>query len=342
MAAPSATIFGVSGLALTGGERAFFREVDPWGFILFSRNVESPSQVAALVSSLRDGVGRAAPVLIDQEGGRVQRLGPPHWRDWGPVAHLFRPRADEANASEALALRYRIIAEELRTLGIDVDCTPLLDLPRRGSHEIIGDRALGTAPEPVARRAQVLCDALKAGGVLPVLKHLPGHGRATVDSHQALPRVSTPLAELEATDFAAFRPVAGEALGMTAHIVYEAIDPSACATLSRPAVDLIRNGIGFDGCLMTDDISMRALAGPTTARVTGAINAGCDLILHCNGNMAEMVEIAAAAPRLAGASRARAERAVAARDASLASVAALDVEAAYARYLSLAAEAAHA
>lgn len=337
MAAPSATIFGVAGPGLSARERDFLRAAAPWGFILFARNIETPAQVTALVQDLRDAVGRNAPVLIDQEGGRVARLRPPHWRGWCPVAELLNGR-DEATARAALGLRYRIIAAELAALGIDVDCMPLLDLPVPGSHDVIGARALGTDPALVAARAQVVCDALKAGGVLPVIKHLPGHGRAMVDSHLALPRVATDLATLDATDFAAFRPLAGEVLGMTAHIVYEAIDPDACATLSPACVALIRTRIGFDGCLMTDDLAMHALSGPMAARVAGAIGAGCDLILHCNGELPEMEAIAAAAPRLAGRALARAERALAARRAPDA----FDADAAHARYRALTGEAAHA
>ncbi|MBK0398401.1 glycoside hydrolase family 3 protein [Limibaculum sp. M0105] len=337
MAAARACIFGVGGLALTSRERDFLRAADPWGFILFSRNVDTPAQVAALVAELRDAVGRKAPVLIDQEGGRVARLRPPHWRGWRPVAEIFDGR-DEAVAREALALRYRVIAAELAALGIDVDCMPLLDLPTQGSHDVIGARALGTEPARVAERARVVCDALKAGGVLPVIKHLPGHGRSTVDSHEGLPRVSTDFATLDATDFAAFRPLAGEALGMTAHIVYEAIDAERCATLSPDCISLIRQGIGFDGCLMTDDLSMHALTGPMGARAADAIAAGCDLILHCNGDMPEMEAIAEATPRLAGQALARAQAALDAR----ATPDAFDVDAAYARYLSLTGEDVHA
>ncbi|MCL5778546.1 beta-N-acetylhexosaminidase [Limibaculum sp. FT325] len=337
MAAPSASIFGVLGPALTQAERAFLREADPWGFILFARNIESPAQVAALVAGLREAVGRNAPVLIDQEGGRVARLRPPHWRGWRPVAHLFDGRA-EAEAREALRLRYRIIAAELAALGIDVNCMPLLDLPVPGSHDVIGARALGTEPAPVAARARVVCEALREGGVLPVVKHLPGHGRATVDSHEGLPRVATDLATLDATDFEAFRPLAGEVLGMTAHIVYEAVDPDACATLSPACIRLIRERIGFEGCLMTDDLSMHALAGPMGARAGAALAAGCDLILHCNGEMAEMEAIAAATPGLAGAALARADRALAARRAP----GSFDADDAHARYLALTGEAAHA
>jgi beta-N-acetylhexosaminidase len=338
MTAPTAAIYGVSGPELTSHERSFLREADPWGFILFARNVETPGQVATLVAALRDAVGREAPVLIDQEGGRVARLRPPHWRDWCPVAEIFAPGRDEGSAREALFLRYRIIAAELRALGIDVDCMPLLDLPVPGSHDVIGARALGSDPVLVAERARIVCDALLAGGVLPVIKHLPGHGRAMVDSHEALPRVDTPLDELRATDFAAFRPVSDQVLGMTAHIVYDALDPERCATLSPACIAEIRDLIGFDGCLMTDDLSMHALKGPFATRVAEALGAGCDLVLHCNGDMAEMEEIAGAAPRLSGRALERADRALAARQAP----APFDPDAAHERYLALTGEALHA
>lgn len=332
-----AAIFGLAGPGLTAAERAFFAEAAPWGFILFARNVESPAQVARLTAALREAVGRDAPVLIDQEGGRVARLGPPHWRRWQPVMRLF-DGADEEAALEAVRLRYRIIAEELAGLGIDVDCVPLLDVPAPGAHDVIGERALGRDATAVARRGRAVCAGLRGGGVLPVIKHLPGHGRAGADSHHDLPRVATPLAELDAVDFAAFRPLAGEALGMTAHVVYEAIDPRACATLSPAVIGAIRREIGFGGLLMTDDLSMRALSGSMAARTQGALAAGCDVILHCNGDMAEMREIAAHAPLLAGEAAARAARAEARRG----NREPVDLWAAEARYSELTGEKLHA
>ncbi len=335
--AARAAILGLAGTGLTPGERRFFAEAAPWGFILFARNVESPAQVRRLTASLRDAVGRDAPVLIDQEGGRVARLRPPHWRQWRPVLRLF-DGADEGRALEAARLRYRIIAEELRAVGVDVDCMPLLDVPAPGGHEIIGDRALGADAAAVARRGKAVCEGLRAGGVLPVIKHLPGHGRAGADSHHELPRVDAPLAALEATDFAAFRPLAQEALGMTAHVVYEAIDPENCATLSPAAIRAIRESIGFGGLLMTDDLSMQALAGSMTERTTRSLAAGCDVVLHCNGDMAEMEEIAACTPLLAGEAARRAARAEAARRAPEP----CDIAAAEARYKEITGEALHA
>ena len=332
-----AVIFGLAGPELTPAERAFFAEAAPWGFIVFARNIDSPRQVARLTADLRDAVGRDAPVLIDQEGGRVQRLRPPHWRQWQPVMRLF-DGADEAKALEATRLRYRIIAVELAALGIDVDCMPLLDVPAPGAHDVIGERALGRDAADVARRGRAVCEGLRAGGVLPVIKHLPGHGRAGADSHLELPRVATPLEELQAVDFAAFRPLAHEALGMTAHVVYEAIDPERCATLSPAVIRAIRQDIGFDGLLMTDDLSMKALSGTMASRTSDSLAAGCDLILHCNGDMAEMAEIAANTPLLAGRARERAARAEAQRGTREP----LDLPAAEARYSELTGERLHA
>lgn len=314
--AAGAVILGLGGPEPTPWEAGFFRDLDPWGFILFSRNVANPRQLSRLTGRLRDTVGRDAPILIDQEGGRVQRLGPPHWRRWRPVTGLFdetRNGADEERALEAVRLRYRIIADELRRIGIDVNCAPLLDVPAPGGHEIVASRALGQAADDVARRGRAVCEALLAGGVLPVVKHMPGHGRAAQDSHVALPRVAAPLDELSGVDFAPFRKLADQTLGMTAHVVYEAIDPERCATLSPEVIGVIRRDIAFDGLLMTDDLSMHALSGPMRDRARDALAAGCDVVLHCNGDMAEMLEIAADIPALSGVAAERAARAEAAR-----------------------------
>jgi beta-N-acetylhexosaminidase len=306
--AARAAIFGCAGPALGPDEAAFFRDADPWGFILFARNVETPDQLRRLTAALRESVGRDAPILIDQEGGRVQRLGPPCWRGWDDVGTALAALAPET-AEEALELRYRLIAAELVAVGIDTDCAPLLDLRLPGADPIIGARALGAEPETVARLAAAVIRGLEAGGVRPVIKHIPGHGRADADSHARLPIVSADRATLDATDFAPFRAHAGAALGMTAHVRFDAIDPARCATLSPEAIRVIREEIGFGGCLMTDDISMGALDGPIGARCDAALAAGCDLILHCNGDRAEMTAVAAATPRLAGSARARAEAA---------------------------------
>jgi beta-N-acetylhexosaminidase len=329
----TAAIFGLAGADLGPAEAAFFRDADPWGFIVFSRNIVDPAQLARLTARLRETVGRDAPILVDQEGGRVQRLGPPHWRAWRDVAALF-DGADEGRALEAARLRYRIIADELRRVGIDVNCAPLLDVRAAEGHEIIGTRALGQAAEEVARRGRAVCDGLLAGGVLPVIKHMPGHGRATVDSHFDLPRVATPRAELDRIDFAPFRALADQALGMTAHVVYEAIDAAQCATLSPAAIAAIRRDIAFDGLLVTDDLSMRALSGPMGVRAGAALAAGCDVVLHCNGDMAEMTVVAAAVPSLTGAAAGRVARAEAARGAPDPA----DIAAAVARYQELTGE----
>jgi len=326
-----AAIFGTGGPVLEAAERAFFAEADPWGFILFARNVETPDQLRRLTGDLRSAVGRDAPVLIDQEGGRVARLRPPQWRGWAPA------EADAGRGgAEALRLRYRIIAAELRAAGIDVNCMPILDLPGPGCHPIIDDRVLGRSVDEIAERGAAVCDGLMAGGVVPVIKHLPGHGRAGADSHEGLPEVDASLAALRETDFAPFRALADQPLGMTAHIRCGAIDAERPATLSPAAILLIREEIGFDGCLMTDDISMGALAGPVAARAEAALAAGCDVVLHCNGEIAEMEAVAGAVPALTEAAAARAARAEAARGAP----GPFDMAEALARYCALTGEAA--
>jgi beta-N-acetylhexosaminidase len=295
---PAAVIFGCAGLTLAAVEHDFFRDADPLGFILFQRNCETPAQVRRLVTELRDAVRRAdAPVLIDQEGGRVARLKPPHWPAYpaaGTIAALAGDRAREAAWSSA-----RLIADDLASLGITVDCLPVLDIPVTGADKVIGDRAYGNAPEKVAALGRLAAEGLLAGGVLPVVKHMPGHGRALIDSHHGLPRVAASRAELEATDFSPFRALSHLPWGMTAHVVYEAIDPDRAATLSPPVIgEVIRASIGFDGLLLTDDLSMRALGGSFAARAQAALKAGCDVILHCNGEPGEMREIAGVVPPL--------------------------------------------
>ena len=307
-----AAILGLSGLHLTQTEAAFFREADPWGFILFARNIESPEQVRALTGDLRNCVGRAAPILIDQEGGRVQRMRPPHWTQWEPMRDLC-DGDDQMDICTAITARYTQIASELRDVGIDVNCVPVLDVPQLNAHPIIGDRAFGWSAHEVAVRGREAAAALMAGGVLPVIKHLPGHGRALADSHEDLPRVTADMDDLRQVDFLPFRSMRDAPLGMTAHIVYDAIDPDACATLSAKAINLIRTEIGFEGLLMTDDLSMKALSGPMAERTRRALRAGCDLVLHCNGDMDEMTGIAAELPALEGPAKARALRAEAAR-----------------------------
>jgi beta-N-acetylhexosaminidase len=315
--AARAFISGLAGLTLTANERSFLRETQPWGLILFKRNISDPRQVTEIVESFRDAVGWQAPVLVDQEGGRVQRLGPPHWPVYPPgVRYGELYDRDPASGLAAARLAGHLIAADLAALGIDVDCLPIADVPVPGADAVIGDRAYGTEPGKVAAIAAAVAQGLQAGGVLPVLKHLPGHGRATADSHHRLPVVDTSRATLEATDFAAFRPLAGLPLGMTAHVVFSAIDAIAPATTSVTMVqEVIRGFIGFRGLLMSDDVSMNALSGTIAERSRAALAAGCDVVLHCNGNLEEMVAVATVAPELSGEAARRAEAALAARTA---------------------------
>ncbi|HWD57126.1 MAG TPA: beta-N-acetylhexosaminidase [Stellaceae bacterium] len=306
-----AILFGCAGERLTAEERALFAETEPLGLILFQRNCRDPDQVRALIAEFRECVGRDdAPVAIDQEGGRVARLKPPRWRSYPAAARL----AALPEAEEAVRLGARLIADDLAALGVTVDALPVLDLPMPGADNVIGDRAYGADPARTARLGGAAAEGLLAGGVLPIIKHIPGHGRARVDSHKALPVVDADRELLEATDFAPFRALAGLPLGnaiwaMTAHIVFPAIDAARPATLS-PAVigEVIRGAIGFDGFLVSDDIEMGALDGTLGARVAGALAAGCDAVLHCSGNLAAMCEAAAATPPLTPAAKARLAR----------------------------------
>lgn len=313
-----AFITGVSGTELTAAEREFIRSERPWGFILFKRNVETPAQVAALVAELRAIVGAAdAPILIDQEGGRVQRLGPPHWPVYPPGA-VFSTLYDTDSALGLTAARLsaRLIAADLADLGITVDCLPLADVPVPGSDAVIGNRAYGTSPDKVAAIARTVTEGLEQGGVLPVLKHIPGHGRATADTHFKLPTVDTGRDELERTDFAAFKPLADLPMAMTAHVVFSAVDPAHPATTSATMIaDVIRGAIGFQGLLMSDDVSMNALAGTIAERTRAIFAAGCDMALHCNGNIEEMREVAGHTPELSDRALERANAALAARRA---------------------------
>src|SRR5471032_2416094 len=311
-----AFITGVSGPELTAAEREFIAAERPWGFILFKRNIETPTQVILLVRELRAAIGSPdAPVLVDQEGGRVQRLGPPHWPVYPPGARYGELYDRDKSVGLACArLAGHLIAADLSVLGIDVDCLPIADVPVAGGDPVIGDRAYGTEPGKVAAIAGAIAQGLLAGGVLPVLKHLPGHGRATADSHHKLPVVDTDRASLEATDFAAFRPLAKLPLGMTAHVVFTAIDPVAPATTSVTMIrDVIRGFIGFDGLLMSDDVSMNALSGSIGERTRASFVAGCDVVLHCNGDLGEMIAVAREAPKLDGEAGRRANAALKAR-----------------------------
>jgi beta-N-acetylhexosaminidase len=305
---PRAVVFGCLGPALGEDERRFFAEADPLGFVLFARNVDTPDQVTGLVGALREAVGRAdAPVLIDQEGGRVARLGPPHWRD-APPARRFGElaRLDRFVAAEAAALNSRLIAHELTGLGIDVDCLPVLDVPVPGAHDVIGNRAYAEDPDTVAMLGRAACGGLLAGGVLPVIKHIPGHGRARADSHLELAVVEAPLEVLERSDFAPFRALSEMPLAMTAHVVYGAVDGDRPATISPLVIErVIRGAIGFDGLLITDDIAMEALSGTPALRARAAIAAGCDVVLHCTGVLDEMAAVAEAVGPLSEAAQAR-------------------------------------
>jgi len=313
-----AFITGVSGTELGAAERAFIAEARPWGFILFKRNVETPEQVASLVSGLRDAAGRAdTPILIDQEGGRVQRLGPPHWPAY-PAGAVFGALYDieRALGLKAAHLSARLIAADLAALGLTVDCLPLADVPVAGADAVIGNRAYGTEPSKVAAIARAVTDGLEQGGILPVLKHIPGHGRATADTHFKLPVVDTPRKELERTDFAAFQPLADLPMAMTAHVVFSALDPAQPATTSATMVDqVIRGVIGFQGLLMSDDVSMNALAGSLAERTRAIFAAGCDIVLHCNGKLDEMRDVASETPELSGKALERARKALASRKA---------------------------
>jgi len=311
-----AFITGISGLELSADERAFIRAERPWGFILFKRNIETPPQVASLVRELRDLVGYAdVPVLIDQEGGRVQRLGPPHWPVYPPGAVFGALYDIEPQLGfKAARLSSRLIAADLIDLGITVDCLPLADVPIAGADAVIGNRAYGTEPDKVAAIARAVTEGLEQGGVLPVLKHIPGHGRATADSHFRLPTVDTGRDELDRTDFAAFQPLADLPMAMTAHVVFSALDPVHPATTSATIIrQVIRGVIGFQGLLMSDDVSMNALAGSIAERTRAIVNAGCDMVLHCNGKLDEMRDVASETPELTGEALDRANRALASR-----------------------------
>jgi beta-N-acetylhexosaminidase len=309
-----AFISGCSGPSLTPDEIAFFREADPWGLILFRRNIGAPEEVLRLTSAFRDAVGRAdAPVLVDQEGGRVQRLAPPHWQAYPSARRLGGLHAnDPLVRREVVRLNARLIAHDLRRVGITVDCLPVLDVPVPGAHDVIGDRAFAREAETIGVLGRAAAEGLLAGCVLPVMKHIPGHGRAGVDSHLDLPVVTASLAELEEQDYVPFRLLADLPAAMTAHVVYTAIDPDAPGTTSRTVLrKVVRGRIGFDGLLMSDDLSMKALRGTLGERASAALKAGCDLALHCSGVMAEMVEVAGVAPVLKGRGLARARAALA-------------------------------
>lgn len=308
MPANATILGGIAGTELTTAERDFFRAADPWGFILFGRNVESPAQLRRLTDALREAVGRDAVITVDQEGGRVQRLRGPHWFDWpAPL--------DQAVAGpRAMWLRYHLIGRELRAVGIDSNCAPTLDVAQDDTHPFLRNRCFGTDPATVATLGRAAADGMLAAGVLPVMKHMPGHGRAVADSHHGLPTVTAPADDLDAMDFAPFRVLRDLPMGMTAHIRFTALD-DAPATASPRMIALIRDRIGFDGLLMTDDITMNALSGTEAERATASITAGCDLVLHCNGTIASMEQVVAAAGPLSLDAQRRADAALALRRA---------------------------
>lgn len=301
-----AAIFGLAGPALTPAERDFFREADPWGFILFARNVADPDQLRRLTGELRMAVGREALITVDQEGGRVQRLRAPFWAEWVP------PLDDAGHGPRATLLRYRLIGQELRGLGIDSNCAPTLDIAGDLTHPFLQNRCLGRDAASVIAHGRAAADGMLAAGVLPVMKHMPGHGRAQADSHLETPEVTATLDDLRRTDFEPFRALADLPLAMTAHIRFTALD-DVPATASPRVIGLIRDEIGFDGLLMTDDLSMQGLHGTMAQRTTAAITAGCDLVLHCNGDRAEMEDVATNAGALGPQATSRAARALSLR-----------------------------
>ncbi len=305
-----ATILDAEGLRLTPEEKRLFADADPFGFILFARNIDTPDQVRALCDEMRAAVGRDCPITIDQEGGRVQRLRAPQWREWlPPLEHVQRAGK---GAERAMYLRYRIIADELRALGVDSNCAPMVDLPNAETHAFLLNRCYGYDVETVVKMGRAAAQGMLDGGVLPVLKHIPGHGRAVVDSHFDLPVVSASRDDLRDSDFAPFRQLNDLPMGMTAHLVYDAIDP-APATLSPVMMDVIRDDIGFDGLVMTDDISMKALSGTPPENAAAAIEAGCDVVLYCNASLEDRRAVTQAAGRMTPTAQIRAERALAMR-----------------------------
>lgn len=305
-----ATILGCSGPTLSQREISFFRDANPFGFIVFDRNLDDGEQILTLCNSLRDAVGRDAPILIDQEGGRVQRLRPPLATQWlPPLDDVLRYGA---NAPRAMYLRYRIIADELMALGIDANCAPMVDIASENTHEFLKNRCYGSDLSTVVKIGQAAAGGLIDGGVLPVLKHIPGHGCAVSDSHLDLPIVDTNGEILRQTDFAAFTALNDIPMGMTAHITYSAFDDRP-ATLSPKMMGMIRDDIGFDGLIMTDDISMKALTGSLGELSHLSIDAGCDVVLHCNGKMDEMEEVAAASGAMNADAQRRADAALACR-----------------------------
>jgi beta-N-acetylhexosaminidase len=313
-----ATIFGCAGPKLLAEERTFFREADPFGFILFARNVETPDQLLGLTQDLCDAVGRDAPILVDQEGGRVQRLRGPHWREWDPPLDTVERAGSVEAAARVMRARMLVIGAELRAVGINANCAPLGDVARPGTHPFLRNRCYGSDPATVARIARAVADGLLAAGVLPVMKHLPGHGLSHLDTHLDLPTVDAGLTDLRAVDFAPFRALVDLPMAMTAHLVFAALDPALPATQSPTMIRLIREEIGFRGLLMSDDLNMQALQGSLAERTRRTIAAGVDLALHCKGDLGEMRAVAAAAGEMTPAAASRAQAALAARRPAMA------------------------
>ncbi len=292
MSTAQPVIFGLQGTSISAEEREFFTHIRPFGFILFARNIDTPSQVRALVADLKTLIPTEnKPILIDQEGGRVARLRPPHWAETRTIASLLN--ADTEAACHAnITAQYTAISQMLNDLGITVNCAPVLDIRHQGCHEIVGDRAFGATPEEVVKNARVAFDVMVQHGIAPVIKHIPGHGRAMVDSHEDLPIVDIKLSELEKIEVAPFRQFGDSPYAMTAHIIYNALDAARPLTLSKTGIAYVREEIGYEGCIMTDDLSMKALSGRMQERASLALEAGCDVLLHCNGDMAEMQAVA--------------------------------------------------
>ena len=307
-----AAIFGPAGMRLTTEEIAFFKDFNPWGFILFARNIGTKDEIRRLTGELRSCLGRDCPILVDQEGGRVARLVAPEFRAWLPPLAQTKKVAPEYRY-QAMSLRYRLIAHEMRDVGIDVNCAPMLDIPQSDTHPIITNRCYGEDVDTVSELGRAVAEGLISGGVLPIIKHIPGHGRGAADSHLELPVVETDLKTLSSIDFEPFRRLSDLPMAMTAHIVYTAIDPETPATQSKAVLDLIRQDFGFDGFLMTDDLSMEALQGSFAERTNRSLEADCDIILHCNGDLKEMIEISRAAGTLSTKSQSRADTALSMR-----------------------------
>jgi beta-N-acetylhexosaminidase len=312
--AQSAFITGLQGQVLQADERAFLRAARPCGIILFARNIDTPQQVQRLIADAREAIGAPALVLVDQEGGRVQRLRPPHWRAL-PSGAMYAARyaIDRAAAIHEARTIARLIAHDLRALGFTCNCTPVVDVLAPDAHANIGNRSLGHEPKSVIALGRAIAEGHLAGGVLPVIKHIPGHGRATVDTHLALPTVTTSESELIATDFAPFKALADFPAAMSAHVVFQAIDPSGPSSTSKLVTErIVRGHMGFHGLLMSDDLSMHALTGTLGSRAARVIAAGTDVALHCNGQMAEMTDVAGNVPTLEGLAALRFERALSA------------------------------